>query len=101
MLTAARFTGADATALGFADFTGASVEELEAHERKIRKQVLQCAPGAVAGTKELVILMPGLGREAAIRAAAENFADRMLSDEGKEGLASFMEKRPPSWAVEV
>lgn len=98
MLTAARFDGREAHALGFADFVGHGAAELEAIETKIKSQVLTCAPGAVADTKALILALPRLSRAEAVRAAAENFAGRMLSDEAKEGVASFVEKRRPKWA---
>lgn len=97
MLTAARFTGEDAIALGLADFTADTVEELEAIEAQLRKQVLGTAPGAVAGTKELMGQLRTLDRPGQIQAAAENFADRMVSDEAREGIAAFFEKRKPYW----
>lgn len=99
MLTAARFDGAAAHAIGFADFLGADRVELETIERTLRAQVLACAPGAVADTKALIRALPGLDRAGQIEAAAENFADRMLSEEAREGIASFLEKRKPAWAV--
>ena len=101
MLTAARFDGRESARLGFADFLAESPEELEATEHQIRKQVLRCAPGAVADIKALILALPGLDREGQIQAAAENFTARMLSDEGREGVASFVEKRKPDWSVEV
>lgn len=100
MLTAARFDGREAQALGFADFLGEGGDELEAHEHQIRKQVLRCAPGAVADIKSLILALPGLSRDEAVQAAAENFAGRMMSDEGREGVASFIEKRKPAWSTE-
>ncbi|MEM6557552.1 MAG: enoyl-CoA hydratase-related protein [Pseudomonadota bacterium] len=100
MLTAARFDGRQSAAFGFADFLGETVEDLDAHEMQIRKQVLRCAPGAVADIKALILALPRLSREDAIQAAAENFAGRMMSDEGKEGVASFVEKRKPDWVAE-
>lgn len=100
MLTAARFDAREAHDLGFADFVADGSEALEAIEMQIRKQVLKCAPGAVAGAKELIRAMPNLHRDGQVQAAAENFADRMLSDEAKEGVASFVEKRKPKWAVD-
>jgi isohexenylglutaconyl-CoA hydratase len=100
MLTAARFDAREACELGFADFVAEGSEALEAIEMQIRKQVLKCAPSAVAGTKELIRTMPGLDRDSQVKAAAENFADRMLGDEAKEGVASFVEKRKPKWAVD-
>jgi len=30
--------------------------------------------------------------------AAERFAEGMLSDEGREGISAFIEKRKPSWS---
>ncbi|NRD89996.1 enoyl-CoA hydratase [Sphingopyxis sp. BSNA05] len=95
MLTAARFDGAEAHKLGFADFIADDVAGLEAIEMQLRKQVLGAAPGAVAATKELLGQIAGKPRHEVIRLAAENFADRMVSDEAKEGVASFFEKRKP------
>ncbi len=99
MLTAARFDGTQAHELGFADFIADDVPGLEAIEMQLRKQVLGAAPGAVAATKELLGQIAGKPREEVIRLAAENFADRMVSDEAKEGVASFFEKRKPNWVV--
>ena len=100
MLTAARFDGRESAKLGFADFVAENRDDLEAVERQIRKQVLRCAPGAVAGIKALVLDLPHQDRKAQIQAAAENFTGRMLSDEGREGVAAFLEKRKPNWSVE-
>jgi isohexenylglutaconyl-CoA hydratase len=99
MLTAARFDGTKAHELGFADFIADDVPGLEAIEMQLRKQVLGAAPGAVAATKELLGQISGQPREKVIRLAAENFADRMVSDEAREGIASFFEKRKPNWVV--
>lgn len=100
MLTAARFDGREAARLGFADILAENVEGLAAAERRIRRQVLRCAPGAVADMKALILALPGLDRAGQIQAAAENFAGRMMSQEGREGVAAFIEKRKPDWAVE-
>lgn len=97
MLTAARFNGVEALELGFADFIGSDVEALESYEMQIRKQVLACAPGAIADTKSLILSQGAMTREEVVQAAAQNFAGRMLSDEAKEGIASFLEKRKPVW----
>ncbi len=98
MLTAARFNGSEAEALGFADFVRDSVEALEEIESGLKRQVLKCAPGAIAGTKELILTLPALDRSTAIEVAAQNFKTRMISDEAREGIASFLEKRKPNWA---
>jgi len=98
MLTAERFGAAKAQEMGLADFAGKDTAALDAYEHKIRSQVMRCAPGAVAGTKALLIALPQLSRDVAVEAAAENFTQRLLSDEAKDGIASFFEKRKPGWA---
>ena len=100
MLTAARFDGTEAQVLGFADFLGSDLAELETHEMQIRKQVLACAPGAISDTKSLILAQGAMNRGEIVNAAAENFAGRMLSDEAREGIASFLEKRKPNWHSE-
>ncbi len=101
MLTAARFDGVEAARIGLADIVAKGVSAADEAERAVRKQVLRCAPGAVASLKALIHTMPGLDRKAQINAAAENFADRIFSDEGREGVSSFIEKRKPVWAEEA
>lgn len=98
MLTAARFDGTEAGRLGLADFVAADRDELERIEADIKKQVRRCAPGANAATKEIVLAAPHLERRAMLDLAAKGFAECMLSDEGREGVASFLEKRRPYWA---
>ena len=98
MLTAARFDGTEAKELGFADFVGETNEALEKFETDIKRQVLKCAPGAIADAKALFLDLPGLDRAGAIEAAAENFKTRILSDEAKDGISAFFEKRKPNWA---
>jgi isohexenylglutaconyl-CoA hydratase len=55
----------------------------------------------VADIKRLILDLPSLDRDAQIEAAARNFAGRLLGEEGREGIASFIEKRKPRWAEEV
>lgn len=98
MLTAARFDGNDARALGIVDFLAADAAELETLEAVIRADVLHCAPGAIAATKELALAATRLDAEAMRELAGERFAECMLGEEGREGVAAFLEKRKPRWA---
>ena len=99
MLTAVQINGEEALNIGLADFAGNTASELEDLERKIKNQVLKCAPGAVAETKRLIRLIADIPREELVSKAGKNFAERVLSDEGREGIASFLEKRKPEWGV--
>jgi isohexenylglutaconyl-CoA hydratase len=98
MLTAARFDGVQAGRLGLADEVVESAAVLGATERRIRAQVLRCAPGANAATKEILLNAEGLDRAGLRQFAADRFAACMLSEEGREGVAAFVKKRPPRWA---
>jgi isohexenylglutaconyl-CoA hydratase len=101
MLTAARFGGDDAVDLGLADFVAREVSELDELEQAVRRQVRKCAPGANAVTKEILLATRRLDRAAMLDFAAAGFARCMLSDEGREGIAAFVEKRKPAWAASV
>ena len=98
MLTAARFTGEEAFKIGLADFLADDASDLMNIENEIKKGVLKCAPKANAVTKEIVLATRYLSREEMIKFAAKGFSEQMLSDEGLEGIASFIEKRKPKWS---
>ncbi|MFC3228970.1 enoyl-CoA hydratase/isomerase family protein [Marinibaculum pumilum] len=97
MLTASRFDGAEAGRLGLADHVVDDAAGLEAVEAEVRKQVMRCAPGANAVTKEILLATRHLDRPAMLDFAADGFARCMLGEEGREGIASFLEKRKPAW----
>lgn len=98
MLTAARFDGREAERLGIADEVVENADAFAAVEAGLRKNVRLCAPGANAVTKELVMAAPHLSRDEMLDRAADGFASCLLGEEGREGVASFLEKRKPRWA---
>jgi methylglutaconyl-CoA hydratase len=61
-------------------------------------QLLQAAPGALAAAKALVRDVAGLGPAEVRKTTAERIAARRTSEEGREGLNAFTEKRKPGWA---
>jgi methylglutaconyl-CoA hydratase len=65
-------------------------------EAEIRS-ILRCAPGAVAATKRLVDYV--LRHDDATNRVytADRLADAWETEEGKEGIRAFLEKRAPSW----
>ncbi|WP_411816563.1 enoyl-CoA hydratase/isomerase family protein [Hyphococcus sp. DH-69] len=98
MLTGAKFTAKEAHALGIVDIVAPSTEGLAKAADEIKASVRRCAPGANAVTKEIALASGHLNRDEMIAFAAKGFAKCMLSDEGREGILSFVEKRKPSWA---
>ncbi len=97
MLSAARFDGEEAQRLGLADYVADDVAGLEAIEAEVRKGVMRCAPGANAITKDILLKTRSLSGADMRAYAGRGFASAMLSDEGREGVASFIEKRKPRW----
>lgn len=97
MLTAAKFGGDEAARIGLADRIVEDANDLDTVEGEIKRQVLACAPDANAATKALAIASTRLSPDEMMARAADAFADCLLSDEGREGIASFLEKRKPKW----
>ncbi len=101
-VTGARLTGREAAATGIAHFAVADAAALEAAVREACNQILKCAPGAVAATKRLMVRAAGPSSLAELLDdAAERFAAAVRSPEGREGTSAFVEKRKPSWLVQV
>ncbi|MDC0131602.1 enoyl-CoA hydratase-related protein [Alphaproteobacteria bacterium] len=100
MLTAQRFTALEGKAYGLVDFL---VDDMSAGEAKLAEiiaGVRRCAPMANAATKRLLQANKELGPQEMIHYAGTLFAQAVQSDEGREGVASFLEKRKPNWVRE-
>ena len=98
LLTAARFDGNEAGRLGFAHFVVDDAEALDVKAEEILSQARKGAPGAIASTKEIINAVDRLQGDDLVLFAAERFADCLLGDEAKEGLAAFAEKRQADWS---
>ena len=98
LLTAARFDGTEAGRLGFAHFVVDDAEALDVKAEEILSQARKGAPGAIASTKEIINAVDRLQGDDLVMFAAERFADCLLGDEAKEGLAAFAEKRQADWS---
>ncbi|MCB1364132.1 MAG: enoyl-CoA hydratase/isomerase family protein [Rhodobacteraceae bacterium] len=98
MLTGARFEGEAAHGYGILDHLCDDAAGLDAFEEGIRRGVMRCAPGANAVTKEILSAAEHMAPEALMDFAARGFAECLVGEEGREGVASFLEKRKPVWA---
>jgi isohexenylglutaconyl-CoA hydratase len=98
MLTGARFKGEEAVNLGLAHILADDSEDLETKCQQVLEQIASCAPGANAVTKNIIFESTRQPRAAALDFAAQGFASCLMSDEGREGITAFVEKRSPSWA---
>jgi methylglutaconyl-CoA hydratase len=87
-LTGERFDADTALRIGL---VSAVVDDLDEAVENVVGELLSAGPLAVRWAKRLVRERPD-GPE-----TARWIAERRTSDEGQEGLAAFLEKRPPGW----
>ena len=98
MMTGARFKGEEAVRYGSGHILAEDAADMEAKCAEVLAQIALCAPGANAVTKGIVFETTRRPRPDALDFASRGFADCMLSEEGREGVAAFVEKRKPHWA---
>jgi len=98
-MQASRIEADEALRVGFVERVVPLPENLDAAVEAIVAEVLTTGPSAVTLAKELTL---GFDRwmdtDEALRAWTLDFTSRMRgSNEGQEGLSSFLEKRSPNW----
>ena len=99
MVTAERFDAARAHALGFVHEL-APADELDARVDAIVAALVANGPAAVRACKRLVQDVAGRVIDEPLRAeTARRIADIRGSDEGREGVQSFLDKRDPAWRL--
>ncbi|MFI6480655.1 enoyl-CoA hydratase-related protein [Nonomuraea sp. NPDC050663] len=74
-------------------------EELDATVQHYAEMLVKGGPEALAITKRLLRELPSVSFDEGMRQMAALSAQRFTSDEGQEGIAAFMEKRPPKWTL--
>jgi methylglutaconyl-CoA hydratase len=99
MVTAERFSAAQAQGHGFVH-TLCAPEQLDSEVAALVATLVANGPLATRACKQLVRDVSAVPMSQALRAdTARRIADIRASDEGKEGLQSFLQKRPPAWLV--
>jgi methylglutaconyl-CoA hydratase len=97
-LTAEGFGAREAEAIGLTHETAIDDAAADAVISNWLAHLRRAAPGAVADAKRLVRDVAGQPVTADLRAlTAAAIAARRASDEGREGLAAFFDKRQPGW----
>lgn len=98
MITGERFDADEARRLGLVHEV-VSAEALNARVESFIEQLLGNGPAAMAATKSLLARVgSGPVDEAMVEDTAHRIAERRATDEAKEGIAAFLEKRRPQWS---
>jgi methylglutaconyl-CoA hydratase len=96
-LTAERFTAQEAGRLGLVHEV-VTADALDAATEAIVQALVSNSPHAVKEAKRLVRNVAGAPlTDALIADTAKRIADIRSSDEGKDGVRAFLEKRRPGW----
>lgn len=96
-VTAERFSAEEAHRLGFVQEL-CPPESIDAAVKRLVDALVANGPAAVRACKRLVQDVAGQPITAELREeTARRIADIRASDEGKEGVQSFLAKRAPSW----
>lgn len=99
MMTGERFDSREALRLGLIHGAVAP-DKLDAARDHLVDACLKGGPKAQSAVKDLIRVIDDspMGPDL-MRYAATHFSDLRSSDEGREGLAAFMEKRKPGWSA--
>jgi methylglutaconyl-CoA hydratase len=100
VLTAERFSAVEAYRMGLVHQV-VPADELAATGRGLVEMILKNGPRSLDAAKDLLAAVTGRPiDDAVLNDTAARIADIRTTDEGQEGVASFLEKRKPNWIVE-
>jgi methylglutaconyl-CoA hydratase len=96
LLTGEAVSGERAVELGLANRC-VDEQSLRDEGLKLAKTILQGAPEAVKATKRLIGQLPSGDFIQDLRNGKTAYLEARKTDEAREGIASFLEKRTPDW----
>ena len=95
--SAERFDAARALAMGLVGEV-VPAAELDAAIARLTEQLVSCAPDAQKAAKDLIAAVDGRPIDDAVsEETAQRIARRRATDEARDGIAAFLDKRPPAW----
>ncbi len=97
-VTGARFGAGEAHRIGLVHKVCENGADLEAALASTIREILACAPGAIAATKQLLRRARFEDPAGLVEHAAAAFAAAARGPEGEEGMRAFIERRKPAWA---
>jgi methylglutaconyl-CoA hydratase len=100
MITGRRFLGNEAESVGLVNKSFETDEELNVQMEFVHEMMISSGPAAMGATKKLIYdIYNKYDFEDSIDHTAKLIAELRASEEGQEGMASFLEKRKPKWNV--
>jgi methylglutaconyl-CoA hydratase len=97
--TAEIFDAEFAEKIGLVHYAVTDETEMESLVEHLTQLAFQASPAAIADAKDLVSDVTGEIIDSSLsKKTAKRLAHRRATEQGKEGLAAFLEKRKPKWA---
>jgi len=91
-----RFPATEAARMGLIN-AAVPVDQLDAEVDAVVTDLLAGGPDAIAAAKQLLREVPGLPVDEAFQRTGELSARLFTTDEAREGMTAFLEKRPAAW----
>lgn len=91
-----RFPAAEAARMGLIN-AAVPADQLDAEVDAVVTDLLAGGPGAIAAAKQLLREVPGLPVDEAFQHTGALSAHLFATDEAREGMTAFLEKRPAAW----
>lgn len=91
-----RFTAGEAAAMGLIN-AAVPADRLDDAVDAVVADLLAGSPAAIAASKRLLAEVPGMPVDEAFVMTSELSAALFASDDAKEGMTAFLEKRPAAW----
>lgn len=96
-LRGTRFPATEAARMGLIN-EAVPADRLDEEVNAVVTDLLAGGPHAIAMAKQLTVRVPEMAVDHAFDWTAKLSAELFRSEEAKEGMAAFLEKRPPRWA---
>jgi methylglutaconyl-CoA hydratase len=95
-LRGSRFSAAEAAEMGLVN-AAVPADRLDEEVDAVVTDLLAGGPGAIAAAKRLLAEVPGTPVDEAFRWTGELSAQLFATEEAREGMRAFLEKRPAAW----
>jgi methylglutaconyl-CoA hydratase len=95
-LRGSRFSAAEAAEIGLVN-AAVPADRLDEEVDAVVTDLLAGGPGAIAAAKRLLAEVPGTPVDEAFRWTGELSAQLFATEEAREGMRAFLEKRPAAW----
>jgi methylglutaconyl-CoA hydratase len=91
-----RFPATEAARMGLIN-AAVPADRLDAEVDAVVTDLLAGSPNAIAAAKQLLREVPGMPVDDAFRWTGELSAGLFATDDAREGMTAFLEKRPAAW----